>query len=90
MFFDLQPDPLEMENLYENEAYQGEIATLRDRLLAWSLFESRPKNHVDHNAPRCNASNVPREDTGLYTYFSNNMTRNANNIETGGQGHERV
>ena len=79
MFFDLERDPLEMDNLFDREEYQAEISSFRDQLLQWSLFDSQTRNHLDHNAPQCSADNVPHEKAALYPYYKNNMTRDANN-----------
>ena len=78
MFFDLEHDPLETKNLFGEEEHQADISALHDQLLDWSLFDDRVRNHLDHNAPRCSADNVPHEDTALYPYFKEIMTKNAN------------
>ncbi|TFH03734.1 MAG: hypothetical protein E4H09_04725, partial [Spirochaetales bacterium] len=77
MFFDLERDPLEMTNLFSREEYQVEISVFRDQLSDWPLFDDRLRNHLDHDAPRCGADNVPQEDAALYPYFKNVMTKNA-------------
>lgn len=69
LFFDLERDPLEMENLFDNDAYQDEISTLRRQLSGWRRFEDPVTHHLDDDAPQCGAGNVPRGDTGLYAYF---------------------
>jgi hypothetical protein len=72
-FFDLESDPLEMENLFGRKEYQAEISLLRDRLLQWSLFDGRAKNHLNINAPRCPAENAPGEAELLRPYFREKM-----------------
>ncbi|MEM7531786.1 MAG: sulfatase-like hydrolase/transferase [Chloroflexota bacterium] len=74
MFFDLNRDPLEQENLFGSEAYQSEIAALRNWLSQFPLFDDRITNHLDDNAPQCRGDNVPDKDTGLYDYFKSIMT----------------
>jgi len=41
LFFDLQSDPLELDNRYADPICQAEIAHLRERLLGWALFDQR-------------------------------------------------
>lgn len=78
MLFDLEHDPLEIENLFGKAECQSEIATLRKQLAGWPLFDERVTNHLDHEAPQCNAKNVPDDDTGLYAHFKSIMLKNAN------------
>jgi len=49
-FYDLERDPLEMNNLYNDQNYRQEIKELTERLLRWSLFESAPPAGVDRQA----------------------------------------
>ena len=63
LFFDLQKDPLEMNNQYDNPKYQGEIKKLTASIDAWQPEEDRKKKiFVDHNAPQINQPNVPSLD----------------------------
>ena len=73
MFFDLEQDPLEMENLIDKNEHQARIATMREALLQWSMFESRSKTHHDTAAQQCQAENVPEEAGALYPYFKEKM-----------------
>jgi hypothetical protein len=83
MFFDLERDPLELENLFGREDRSEEILVLREQLVGWPLFDDRVANHLDKNAPKCKAQNVADGDTGLYAHFKSFMTKTANNpIET--------
>ena len=78
MFFDLERDPLELQNLFGKAAYQDEISVMTDELARWRLFNESVTNHLDRNAPQCSAANVPDGDTGLYSHFKSIMNRNAN------------
>ena len=58
LFFDLQSDPLELDNRFHNPACQAEIADLRERLLHWVLFEQPSPVHLDEAAPFIDGENV--------------------------------
>ncbi len=68
MFLDLERDPLEFENLFNSDAHRSEIELMRRQLVEWPLFDDRPHNRLDREAPQCEAGNVPTEDTGLHDY----------------------
>jgi arylsulfatase A-like enzyme len=76
MFFDLEKDPLEFENLFNDEGCQEDIAALRSQLQDWPLFDENVTNHLDYDAPTCKGDNVPDGDTGLYSYFKTYMNEN--------------
>jgi arylsulfatase len=63
-FFDLEQDPLEMENRLDDPAYAQDITALWEALLQWALFDARSHPHVDHDAPVIEGSNVPRREDG--------------------------
>jgi arylsulfatase A-like enzyme len=63
-FFDLQRDPLEMENRIDDPAYAQDIAALRDALLQWALFDARTQAHVNPDAPVIEGPNVPERGDG--------------------------
>ncbi len=69
LFFDLENDPNELENRYDDPAYQDEISELQAQLKDWPTFDNPVPNHIDHDAPKCQAANVPDGDTGLEEYF---------------------
>lgn len=77
-FFDLERDPLELENLYGEPGRAHEVAELRDALERWALYESRPPVPLDHAAPVCPGANVPPLDGVLHQaqrdYFRAKMT----------------
>ena len=60
LFFDLERDPLEMDNRYDDPACQSEIAHLRNRLLHWALFDQPSPVHLDEAAPIIDGENVYR------------------------------
>lgn len=51
-FYDLEADPHESQDLYRDGARSDEVATLRERLIRWRLFESVPPARIDLNAPQ--------------------------------------
>jgi arylsulfatase A-like enzyme len=63
-FFDLERDPCELENLYDEPDRQEEIQQLRERLAHWRLFESRTPTHLDENAPIIDRPNARRAGEG--------------------------
>ena len=50
-FYDLQSDPLEMNNRINDAAMQSEIARCHDALARWAMFEALAPNALDPNAP---------------------------------------
>lgn len=60
LFFDLEKDPLEMDDLYADPARQPEIAQLRARLLDWALFTDQSVVHLDEQGPVCGGDNAVR------------------------------
>jgi arylsulfatase len=50
-FFDLIEDPMEMDNRLEDPAYAESVASLRERLIAWALFDARTQTYLDYAAP---------------------------------------
>ena len=62
LFFDLDKDPQEMNNLYDSPRYRDDISTLKAALSAWRSKEARPRAYLDHNAPRISQPNVPPHD----------------------------
>ena len=80
-FFDLEHDPLELENLIGQEDRRAEILAYRERLLRWLLFEGRAPSHLDLNARQCGADNVPLASRALYPYFKKAMMRDVKQAE---------
>ncbi len=61
MFFDLEQDPLEMENLYEVPERRSEIQDLETALLRWFARDAQAGAYVDADAPQIDQPNVPRD-----------------------------
>jgi arylsulfatase A-like enzyme len=60
-FYDLEADPLELDNRFQDPACQDTIRDLRDRLAQWMLFDSPTPSYVDDQAPVIDAPNVPAD-----------------------------
>jgi hypothetical protein len=77
-FFDLQRDPLELDNRIRDPSYAQTISGLREALLRWGLFDSRTQTYLDPSAPIISGHNVPsRNDDhvqGMTTYFRSRMS----------------
>ncbi len=62
LFFDLDRDPQEMDNLYQSPQYRNEIKSMEAELLAWRSRNANPLPYLDHNAPTIRQPNVPPKD----------------------------
>lgn len=62
LFFDLEKDPLELENIADAPAYQDEIANLKEKIETWRPRDMKQDTHLDENAPVINQPNVPPRD----------------------------
>ncbi len=62
LFFDLEKDPLEMENRMSDPAYGDEIRTLTKALESVRPSTLRPDIHLDYDAPVIKQPNVPPRD----------------------------
>ena len=58
-YFNLEEDPLEMVNLYEDPNYQNEITSMKERLLNWLAMDAAPLPHVDEEGSIINGENLP-------------------------------
>ncbi len=63
-FFDLRTDPRELTNRYGDPEQQERIASMRERLVQWMLFESPSRVHLDPHARAIEGGNVPESDAG--------------------------
>lgn len=76
-FFDLQRDPMELDNRIDDPAYNSVVETLREALLEWALFDAHSRVHLDPNAPINEGENVPsRTDEhaeAMAAYFRSKM-----------------
>ena len=77
LFFDLQKDPQEMTNLYEDPACAPIIADLEARLTAWRHKGPVPKPHTE--GPRITGPNVPPDDEShrpaIIEYYEKKMAQ---------------
>ena len=58
LFFDLERDPLEMNNLVGSPEYRDEIQRLENALIAWRCKDPAPKATLDLAAPQIDQPNV--------------------------------
>lgn len=61
LFFDLEKDPQELNNLYDSPGYRRDIEKMTAALNKWRSKESKPIAYLDINAPTINQPNVPRD-----------------------------
>ena len=57
--YDLEKDPQEFENRYEDPAYQGDVAALKKAISEWRDLDATPKTYLDENARVIDRPNVP-------------------------------
>ncbi|MCA9427503.1 MAG: DUF4976 domain-containing protein, partial [Candidatus Omnitrophica bacterium] len=78
MFFDLEKDPLEMVDLYDDQEYAEKIAEFEQAIHDWRGVDVF-KNHVDENAPIISQPNVPERGDGhremMQEYFAEGMKK---------------
>jgi arylsulfatase A-like enzyme len=75
--YDLEKDPLELTNRYDDPAYQDDVRTLTQAIDAWRPFDTLSKVYVDEDAPVIDQPNVPPRDTDrrldMVKYFAEKM-----------------
>jgi len=75
--FDLQDDPFELHNRFDDPGLQSRITDMKNALVQWMLFDAPSCVHLDEHAPVIHQPNVPSRDDGcredLYTYFKSRM-----------------
>ncbi|MCA9412007.1 MAG: sulfatase-like hydrolase/transferase [Candidatus Omnitrophica bacterium] len=78
MFFDLEKDPLEMVDLYDDQEYAEKIAEFEQAIQDWRGVDTF-KNHVDEFAPVIDQPNVPDRGDGhreeMQKYFAEGMKK---------------
>ena len=79
LFFNLETDPLEMNNLFEDLNYQNEIKSHLQAIINWHGTDSIVgENYLDNNAPSIIQPNVKKYDDGhrdeIIEYFRIKMT----------------
>ena len=79
LFFDLEKDPLELENLFERPERQAEVQRLKETLLAWFQDEARTAPYLDLEARQVAQPNVPRDRVGaersMQEYLNRKMSQ---------------
>lgn len=81
LFFNLETDPLEMNNLYDDSNYQDIIKLHTQAIINWQGTDSlMGKNYLDLDAPSIIQSNVKKHDDGhrdqIIEYFRKKMIEN--------------
>lgn len=67
LFFDVEKDPYELQNQYQNIQYENERNEFVQKLSSWSLFETKPEVYLDYRAPVvCEKSRESIEAAKLY------------------------
>lgn len=77
-FFDLERDPFELHNRFDDPAYQAEIAELRDALGQWALFDAPSQVYRDECALVIGGDNVPVRGDGHRAYGRDYFRRRMN------------
>jgi arylsulfatase len=77
LFFDLQRDPMEMNNLYASPAYSDEVRTMTVAASAWRDKNPNPSAYQDFDAPQIQQPNVPPHDlshrSAIIQYYREKM-----------------
>ena len=77
LFFDLEADPFEMDNLYTDPECAEAISELKAVLAQWMLFDTKAPVHLDEDAPIISTPNAQRQNDGhreeIYAYFQKRM-----------------
>lgn len=75
--FDLQKDPMEMNNLYMSPEYGDEVRTMAAAASAWRDKNPKPSAYQDFDAPQVQQPNVPPHDLShrgpIIQYFREKM-----------------
>ena len=78
-FFDLDSDPLEFDNLYEDSAYRDEIEAYGRAGTEWLASQEPVADRPDHHRPIISGTNVPALDDNhrevMRDYFRRAMKR---------------
>lgn len=74
-FFDLNKDPLELENLYHDTTYSDEIKAHKEELFNMLLFETLPSVYLDPEAPEISSetSNKERDKESMKDWIRKQM-----------------
>jgi len=63
-FYDLEKDPFETTNRYEDPAYREEVRAFTKAIEEWRSFDDLPKIYLNENAPVIAQPNVPSRRDG--------------------------
>ncbi len=64
LFFDLEKDPWEMNNLTDDLRFKEEIHQMKDALLRWFQVDSQTSPYLDLQARQIDQPNVPQDQVG--------------------------
>jgi hypothetical protein len=80
LFYDLEKDPHELDNRYQDPAYEADIRSLTTALEKWRAPDDISKTYLDEEAPIIQQPNVPnRQDDHriqMMTYAREKMRGN--------------
>jgi len=74
-YFDLEGDPLEFENKYNDESFKVRIAELKSMLGDWMLFDNPTPTHLDYDAPVISGREDYRDHERVAEYYRKKMSR---------------
>ncbi|MCA1808096.1 MAG: sulfatase-like hydrolase/transferase, partial [Lentisphaerae bacterium] len=63
-YYDLETDPLELDNRFRDSTCQERVSKLKAMLLRWTLFQAPSVCHLDYEAPLAPAANAPVRNDG--------------------------
>ncbi|MBN2307337.1 MAG: sulfatase-like hydrolase/transferase [Candidatus Hydrogenedentes bacterium] len=62
LFYDIEKDPQELDNRYDDAAYAGQRDSFIEKAGAWRRFSDLPDTYLDEWAPVIDQPNVPARD----------------------------
>jgi len=62
LFFDLQKDPMEMNNLHACPEHRDEVRDMATAVSTWRSKDSKPQAYQDDDAPQIQQPNIPSHD----------------------------
>lgn len=78
LFFDLEKDPQELNNLYEDPSCREIVERMSTTLESWRCKDPKPKAYQNHDARQIDQSNVPPRDLShrpaVIDYYKRKMT----------------
>jgi len=83
-FFDLESDPLEQQNRFDDPTRSDEIAEAKAALLQWRCFDAPAPKHLDPDAPIIDQPNArrgrPADRADLIAYYRRQMAGPADGL----------